>query len=216
MASVKITLADKFCKCLQTLREMLQDRGMVLVDEVDEGKARDNLKQLDLADPISAQLLLNSQLVQGTHPFTGADVKVYWLCGKIGVNSPTLEKVRETMANEPNDKQHTVIFVTFEGSTISAPAKKDLVTIPATIEFFDSSELITNITKHELQPKFKLLTTVEAEHVKRIYGATNEQFPKMLKDDPIRRYFGAKKGDIFRCKRTSENGVDPMYRIVEG
>lgn len=60
----------------------------------------------------------------------------YWLCGKIGVNSPTLEKVKTAMleASASSKTTNTVIFVAFEGASVSAPAKKEASSIPATIE----------------------------------------------------------------------------------
>lgn len=119
----------------------------------------------------------------------------YWLCGKIGVNSPTLEKVKTAMleASASSKTTNTVIFVAFEGASVSAPAKKEASSIPATIEYvcenglprfnggtrkpnltsliryFDSHEIQQNITTHELQPKFTLLTDQQAYTVKQAY-----------------------------------------------
>lgn len=121
----------------------------------------------------------------------------YWLCGKIGVNSPTLEKVKTAMleASASSKTTNTVIFVAFEGASVSAPAKKEASSIPATIEYvsekrtprfnggtrdhpkskclliryFDSHEIQQNITTHELQPKFTLLTDQQAYTVKHAY-----------------------------------------------
>jgi DNA-directed RNA polymerase subunit H (RpoH/RPB5) len=227
------SLADKFCSCVVTLEQLLRDRGYELKQKTDFEHIRKTLRSLDLADANYAQALLNSHIIEATNnasPESSDDVKVYWLCGKIGVNSPTLEKVREALANQTpttdddgKDKgeadgvavgvgnTNTIIFVTFEGASVSAPAKNSLSNIPATIEFFDSCELQCNITEHELQPKFKMLTQSEAENIKHIYGARNEQIPKLLWTDPIRRYFGLRRGQMLQCKRIAENGIDPMY-----
>jgi hypothetical protein len=170
---------------------MLTDRGYKLINQFHVENVRERLRALDLADSHQAQILLNNDefAIEGTHVKTKDNVKVYWLCGKIGVNSPTLEKVKTALleASSSSSTTHTVIFVAFEGASVSAPAKKDVATIPATIElspkcianenhyltigsrYFDSSEIQQNITRHELQPKFKLLTDIEASNVKRMY-----------------------------------------------
>lgn len=209
-----VTAVDKFCRCANTLEQMLKDRGYKLANRFDHIQVRDRLRALDLADAYHAQVLLNDDefAIEGVHTVSGDHVKVYWLCGKIGVNSPTLEKVKTAMleASASSKTTNTVIFVAFEGASVSAPAKKEASTIPATIEYFDSYEIQQNITTHELQPKFKLLTDQEASRVKHMYGAKDEQLPKMLMDDPIRRYFGAKKGQVFQCKRLAENGTELM------
>ena len=132
------TPVDKFCRCANTLEQMLNDRGYKLANQLDHVNVRERLRALDLADSYQAQILLNNDefAIEGIHAVSGDNVKVYWLCGKIGVNSPTLEKVKTTMleASASSSTTNTVIFVAFEGASVSAPAKKDVSTIPATIE----------------------------------------------------------------------------------
>lgn len=115
MRGQRLTIVDKYVKCVQTLHELLRDRNYKLDTVFDEKDAREKLRSLDLADPLNAQLMLNSHLIEGVQP-TGDDIKVYWLCGKVGVNSPTFKTVRTTIADSSSNVSHVVLFVTFEGS----------------------------------------------------------------------------------------------------
>lgn len=209
---------DKFCNCMAVTCEMLSDRGYDYEALPDNDKIRRNLRELDLANSYASQRLLNQYVMEGTHKFTQDKIKVYWLCGKIGVNSDTLDSIKndiEKLLEIPQTSRLSIIFVTFEGANISAPAKKQIALLSASLEFFDSSELQVNLTRHELQPKFKLLNDMESKAIKDMYGVNDDQLPKYLWNDPIRRYFGAEVGQIVECKRYCESGISKVYRIVE-
>jgi DNA-directed RNA polymerase subunit H (RpoH/RPB5) len=173
------------------------------------------LRPLDLADTYQAQRLLNSFMIEAINEQNDI-TRVYWLAGQVGVKSSATDKARTWLENIEPEKTYTAIFVKFGyNCVLTPPARKDLILLPAIVEFFDSNELLVNMKLNELQPKMSVLLPKEAEEVKDMYGANDEQFPKLSWDDPIRRYFGAQIGQIIRFKRLAENGVDPMYRIVE-
>lgn len=173
------------------------------------------LRPLDLADSAQAQRLLNAYMIEAENP--GGDItRVYWLTGKVGVNSVTTDKVKLFLENSESQRTYTLIFIKFgENCTVTAPARKDLLSLSAIVEFFESRELLVNIRRSELQSKMTVLLPREAEEIKSMYGASDEQFPKLSWNDPIRRYYGLQVGQIILCKRLAENGVDPIYRIVE-
>jgi DNA-directed RNA polymerase I, II, and III subunit RPABC1 len=84
------------------------------------------------------------------------------------------------------------------------------------IEYFLYTDLIINITKHSIMPKFEIIK--DEEEVKTIlkrYNATKQQLPKFLPTDPIPKYFNAKSGTIFRIYAKSATvGKAVRYRIV--
>lgn len=83
------------------------------------------------------------------------------------------------------------------------------------VEFFLQTDLIINITKHSLQPTFKLLSPAGKEFVLKQYMATENQIPKILATDPIAKYYGAKPGELFKIIRNSPSaGVSVSYRMV--
>lgn len=85
------------------------------------------------------------------------------------------------------------------------------------IQFFWLSELIHNITKHRLNPKFELLNNNEIDDLLKKYNLISKlSLPLILSSDPICKYFNFKVGNI--CKVTSispTNGVYVSYRVVK-
>lgn len=86
------------------------------------------------------------------------------------------------------------------------------------VQFFTIDNLQMNILKHELQPKFILLSDEEKTKILEKYNENN--IPKIKLDDPITRYYNAKPSQIFKIIRknmvkrnkTSSQGI--YYRIV--
>ena len=76
------------------------------------------------------------------------------------------------------------------------------------IELFSRKELIFNITKHSLQPIFRILSDTESEKFKKQFGIKH---PKLLTSDPIARFYGLSPGSVVEITR--KNGF-VMYRIV--
>ncbi len=82
-------------------------------------------------------------------------------------------------------------------------------------QIFKESTLLEDIISHRDQPKFEVLSPKEVEQFKQEYNATDYTTKKMLKADPVAKYFALKKGDIVRIIRPSPmsgNAID--YRII--
>ncbi|KAK8815348.1 hypothetical protein WA158_003560 [Blastocystis sp. Blastoise] len=109
-----------------------------------------------------------------------------------------------------------IIFIF--ASAISSQAKQALEvrTNNIIIEYFYESELIIDITEHELVPEHTVLTPEEKATLLKQYGLSDSQLPRLMKKDPIARYFGLQKGDVVRITRRSETaGKYVTYRIVD-
>ena len=65
---------------------------------------------------------------------------------------------------------------------------------PFCIETFTQEELLINITHHEMVPKHSILSQEDKDKLLVKYKVKENQLPKILCDDPIARYFGAKRG----------------------
>ena len=86
---------------------------------------------------------------------------------------------------------------------------------PFNIEVFSSEELLVNITHHELVPKHTTLSDQEKAELLKRYRAKESQLPKIQCEDPIARYFGAKKGQVMKIVRPSETaGRYVTYRFA--
>ena len=85
-------------------------------------------------------------------------------------------------------------------------------------DFFPNIEIISknkNRKEFGTYPKHELITDEEKKELLKIYRAKEIHLPKMLASDPIARYFGARKGQIFKITRGSESSGDYIYyRIV--
>lgn len=80
---------------------------------------------------------------------------------------------------------------------------------------FSFDELLYNVTKHILVPQHIPLTINEKNDLLKKYTIVSNQLPKILKSDPVARYYGMKKGDVFKIVRDSETaGKYVTYRIV--
>ncbi len=86
---------------------------------------------------------------------------------------------------------------------------------PLIIECFKENELFVDKLSHVLVPKHELIGEEEKRELLKIYKAKESQLPKILSADPIAKYFGAKKGQVFKITRPSESSGDYIYyRIV--
>ena len=76
-----------------------------------------------------------------------------------------------------------------------------------------------DILNHELVPKHVVLTKDEKNDVMKMYGIKKlNQFPKILKSDPIIRELKAKPGDLVKIIRKSDNARESIYYrvVIEG
>jgi DNA-directed RNA polymerase I, II, and III subunit RPABC1 len=84
------------------------------------------------------------------------------------------------------------------------------------VEKFYEAELQVDITEHELVPRHTALNNDEKKRImKQYYCGEDEQFPALLLNDPITRYYGWTRGQMVRIERPSETaGTTVFYRIV--
>lgn len=96
-----------------------------------------------------------------------------------------------------------------------AKSKIQEINVELQTESFSLSELMVNITEHELVPKHVLLSKEEKEKLLKRYKIKTSQLPKILVEDPVARYLGLKRGDVVKIIRASEtSGRYITYRIA--
>ena len=99
-----------------------------------------------------------------------------------------------------------------ENSAISKELSKDVY---KNVEIFLKNNMVFNITHHELVPQHILLTLDEEKELLEKYNTTKGKLPKILKTDPIAKYYGAKTDQIFKIIRKSPSvGEAFYYRLV--
>lgn len=83
------------------------------------------------------------------------------------------------------------------------------------IDFFKTKELMFNVTQHVLVPKHRILTLEEKNEFLKNRKLKENELPQIMKNDPVAKYYGARKGDVFEIQRISETaGISLYYRIV--
>jgi len=86
---------------------------------------------------------------------------------------------------------------------------------PLILEHFRENELLIDKLSHVLVPKHELLSEDEKRELYKTYKIKDINLPKILSNDPITRYFGGKKGQIFKITRPSESSGEYIYyRII--
>jgi len=84
------------------------------------------------------------------------------------------------------------------------------------VEIFLDKELMFNVTKHEIQPKFETMDLEEKKKLLKQYSIKDSQLPRMLKSDPIARYYGLKRRDVIRIMKDKLSTKEKYftYRMV--
>nr|CAD7445748.1 unnamed protein product [Timema bartmani] len=129
---------------------------------------------------------------------------------KIGIK--TIKTYCQRMQEE---NIHRAIIVVQQGMTPSA--KQSLVDMAPKyiLEQFLESELLINITEHELVPEHVVMTPEEKQDLLLRYKLKENMLMRIQAGDPVARYFGLKRGQVVKIIRPSETaGRYISYRLV--
>lgn len=182
---------EDFIRARCHVYDMMKDRGYTLKGVKREVKEIKEVEELDF-------VCYNGK----------EEVRVCWYSTKFCVGN-----VRNLLASmEEEDFFHAIVIC--EQSTKQTTS--NLRNQKYQIELFVLSQVLFNPTKHEFVPKHELCTQAEIKELLAAYGGTIANFPKIFDSDPIARYYGAKKGDVFRITANSDciDGTAIRYRTV--
>lgn len=115
---------------------------------------------------------------------------------------------------QQNNVDQAIIVVK---DAITAFAKQVFIEAkPLIIEHFKENELLVDKLSHVLVPKHDLLEDLEKKELFKIYKLKDSLLPIIKISDPIARYFGAKRGQVFKITRPSESSGEYIYYRIVG
>jgi DNA-directed RNA polymerase subunit H (RpoH/RPB5) len=84
------------------------------------------------------------------------------------------------------------------------------------VETFQAKRLYYNVTKHVLVPQHRVMDSEETDQFLLKHSVHLNQCPKILRTDPVVKYYGATPGELVEIKRSSPEGQAYfVYRVVE-
>lgn len=108
----------------------------------------------------------------------------------------------------------TGILVTSVSITPAALKIIPAVAAETRIECFQDTDLLVNITHHELVPKHVMLSKDEKKALLERYRLKDTQLPRIQLNDPVAKYYGLRRGQVVKIIRKSETaGRYASYRL---
>jgi DNA-directed RNA polymerase I, II, and III subunit RPABC1 len=187
----------------KTVLEMLQDRGNLIPEEV----SIVNFEQFSIKfDTDNIDIFINDE-IKNKKIYVHFNIN---LNKKFGKNDlvETLKKVVGTYKDE--NINLILLLREKENSTVTKELERKQY---ENVEIFLKKNMVFNITHHRYVPKHIVLNDEESEEIVLKFNTPKIKFPKILKSDPVSRYFALKSGMMFKILRNSpEVGESISYR----
>jgi len=202
----------KLWRIRKTVMQMCHDRGyLVTQDELDQSV--DQFTEQFGSRPSEGHPSRGDMSVLVAHNDDPTDLMFVFFPEEEKVGIKTIKQYCTRMQDENISK---AIVVVQTGMTPSA--KQALVDMAPKylLEQFLETELLVNVTEHELVPEHVVLTPDEKAELLARYKLKEHQLPRIQQGDTIARYFGLKRGQIIKITRPSVTaGRYVTYRIVQ-
>ena len=193
----------------KTVLEMLEDRNYVIPESekinFDEFtiKYNNNNKNLDIfIDDLSESKNLGK-------------IYIYFHNENKTLSKTELKNLLNKLIENYEDENIKLIILLKEkgNGSIFKEITKDIY---KNVEIFMNKNMIYNITHHEFVPKHIILSKDEQEELLEKYSSTLNKLPKILRTDPVAKYYGMKQNQVCKIIRKSpEVGEYVYYRLVK-
>ncbi|KAK3228844.1 hypothetical protein Dsin_000725 [Dipteronia sinensis] len=115
----------------------------------------------------------------------------------LGTDQVKTKDIREMFMQIVNRESLQGLILILQ-SKVTAYAKKEMEKFSFKVEFFQITDLLVNITKHILAPKYEILNAAKKHKILKKYEVEEKQLPWMLETDAIARYYGLEKGQVVK------------------
>jgi DNA-directed RNA polymerase I, II, and III subunit RPABC1 len=190
-------------KVRQTVLEMIADRGYVIPGDMlsinfEQFSIQYDMKNIDL-------YIEDSSKEKKYYVYFHTDVS-------FGKND--MKNVVQKITNQYQDENLGIIILLKDKESTSIQKEKTKP-IYKNVEFFEQRKMTFNIMKHVFQPKFVILSDEEKPLLLEKYETPENKIPKISVNDPVSRYYGMKKGQMFKIIRNDpEVGLGHYYRLI--
>ncbi|KAL8103496.1 DNA-directed RNA polymerase V subunit 5C-like [Apium graveolens] len=192
----------------RTVLEMLKDRGYA----VDDSDIHISLAQFrSRFGQVPSQDLLDRLRFSVPRISTPSE-KVLVVFG--GTDEIRKQAMSTLLFQLSHDSSRPKILLILQGK-MNSHARKLADESSFQIETFPITDLLVNITKHQLLPKHEILSNEEQQSLLKKLEVQPSQMPRMLETDPIVKYYGLKKGQILKVTYAGPStGPFATYRCV--
>ncbi|BGP18493.1 hypothetical protein JCM10213_001191 [Rhodosporidiobolus nylandii] len=192
----------------RTVHELVQDRGFAIAED-EIGMSLDEFKGLYAAGGTAidkAKINFSASKTEGEE-----SIFVFY-AEEASVGIKTMRKFIDILESQ---KIQRGILIYKTSMTPSANKVITAMSQQFTIEAFQESELLVNITHHTLVPRHEVLTAEEKKQLLQRYRLKDTQLPRIQLHDPVARYYGLKRGQVVKITRASETaGRYVSYRLA--
>ena len=202
---IKLQELEKWFKCRKFTLEMLTDRGYDIPNDLLE-------ESLDVFLQKHIETTYKDHTLVLQHKTEVEKIIVFFIVldNKKKINNELVNNIIETI--ETDDIKHAIIIY---NNPMSFIAGKNINRKDIYIELFERARLMFNITKHEWVPEHTVCTQRELQLLMKKHKMKIHDFPRILRTDPVSRWYNFKRGQVIKIKRTSETGGGYLcFRLV--
>merc|ERR1719361_540939 len=201
----------KMWKVRKTVMQLCHDRGyLVTQDELDQ--TLEQFKEQFGDKPSERRPARSDLVVLVAHNDDPTDQMFVFFPDEPKIGIKTIKTYCTRMQEENITR---AVIVVQQGMTPSA--KQSLVDMAPKyiLEHFLESELLINLTDHELVPEHVVMTPDEKRELLMKYKLKENQLMRIQAGDPVARYYGLKRGQVIKIIRSSVTaGRYISYRLV--
>ena len=201
----------KLWRIRKTVMALCHDRGyLVTQDELDQ--SLEQFKQQFGDKPSEKQPSRNDLIILVAHNDDPTDQMFVFFPEEIKIGIKTIRAYCKRMQEENITR---AIIVVQNGMTPSAKQSLADMAPKYILEQFLESELLINLTEHDLVPEHVVMTPEEKKELLNKYKLKENQLMRIQAGDPVARYYGLKRGQVIKIIRPSATaGRYISYRLV--